>query len=321
MRALIIDNGVRLAQDYPTPTPPEGEALVRVLKAGICNTDLELARGYMNFSGVPGHEFVGVVEQAAGREALIGQRVAGDINAACGVCATCRAKRPTHCPQRTTLGIDRRDGAFADYLTLPFENLHVLPDAVSDDQAIFVEPLAAACEIPEQVKVRPTDRVALIGDGKLGLLCAQVLALTGCDLIVVGRHADKLQTLERRGIQTTTEFAAIDPVSCDVVVEATGTASGFELARKIVRPRGSMVLKSTYAGEALPVNLTMIVVDEITLIGSRCGPFEPAIRLLAQRQIEVESLIQARYSLDDGVTALERAAQKGMLKVVLDIAQ
>ncbi len=193
MRALVIDNGLRLDKNYPAPTPRSGEALVRVLQAGVCNTDLELVKGYMKFSGVPGHEFVGVVEQAVGREELIGQRVAGEINAACGVCETCRANRPTHCPNRTTLGIDRRDGAFADYLTLPFENLHPLPASVSDDQAVFVEPLAAACEILEQVKIRPTDRVAVIGDGKLGLLCAQVVALTGCDLIAVGRHAEKLQ--------------------------------------------------------------------------------------------------------------------------------
>ena len=320
MRALIIDNGIRLDHHYPTPTPPPGEALVRVLKAGLCNTDLELARGYLNFSGVPGHEFAGVVEQAVGREDLIGWRVAGEINAACGVCETCRANRPTHCPHRTTLGIDRRDGAFADYLTLPFENLHLLPDNVSNDQAIFVEPLAAACEILEQVQVRPTDRVVLIGDGKLGLLCAQVLALTGCDLIAAGRHSDKLQILEQRGIQTTTDLATIDAAACDVVVEATGTPGGFELARQIVRPRGTIVLKSTYAGEAMPVNLTKLVVAEITLIGSRCGPFAPAIRLLAQKQVEVESMIQARYTLDEGVAAFERAAVKGTLKVVIDVA-
>ncbi len=181
---------------------------MRVLQAGVCNTDLELVKGYMNFTGVPGHEFVGVVEQAVGREDLIGRRVAGEINAACGVCETCRANRPTHCPNRTTLGIDRRDGAFADYLALPFENLHPLPDSVSNDQAVFVEPLAAACEILEQVKIRPTDRVAVIGDGKLGLLCAQVVALTGCDLIAVGRHAEKLQILQRRGIATTTDLNA-----------------------------------------------------------------------------------------------------------------
>ncbi len=319
MRALVIDNGLRLNKNYPTPTPPKGEALVRVLQAGVCNTDLELVRGYLNFTGVPGHEFVGVVEQAAGREDLIGRRVAGEINAACGVCETCRAHRPTHCPQRTTLGIDRRDGAFADYLLLPFENLHPLPDSVSGDQAVFVEPLAAACEILEQVKIRPADRVAVIGDGKLGLLCAQVIALTGCHLIAVGRHAEKLQTLQRRGIATTTDLNTIEPESLDIVVEVAGTPGGFELARQIVRPRGTIVLKSTYQGEALPMNLTQIVVDEITLIGSRCGPFEPAIQLLANKQVDVESQIQARYSLNEGVAAFERAAVKGTLKVIVEM--
>src|SRR5512136_1456843 len=223
MRAILIDNGLRLEKNYPTPTPPRGEAVVRVLQTGVCNTDLELVKGYKSFTGVPGHEFVGVVEQAVGREDLIGRRVAGEINAACGECETCRANRPTHCPRRTTLGIDRRDGAFADYLALPFENLHPLPDAVSDDQAVFVEPLAAACEIPEQVKIRPTDRVAVIGDGKLGLLCAQVVALIGCHLIAVGRHAEKLQILQRRGIATLTETHTIEPGSLDLVVEVTGT--------------------------------------------------------------------------------------------------
>ena len=317
MRALVINNELRLERDYPTPVPPRGEALVRVVQAGICNTDLELVKGYMNFSGVPGHEFVGMVEEAAGREELIGRRVTGEINAACGACETCRANRPTHCPHRTTLGIDRRDGAFADYLTLPCENLHPLPDAVSDDQAVFVEPLAAACEIVEQVKIRPTDRVAVIGDGKLGLLCAQVVALTGCDLMAVGRHAEKLQILRQRGIATTTDLNVIESESLDIVVEATGTPEGFTYARQIVRPRGTIVLKSTYQGEALPVNLTMVVVDEITLIGSRCGPFEPAIRLLANRKVDVESFIQARYSLDEGPAAFERAARKGTLKVIV----
>ncbi len=319
MRALIIDKGLCLEKNYPMPTPPKGEALVRVLQAGICNTDLELLKGYLNFKGVPGHEFVGVVEQAVGREELIGRRVAGEINAACGVCETCRANRPTHCPNRTTLGIDRRDGTFADYVVLPFENLHPLPDSIPDDQATFVEPLAAACEILEQVKIRPTDRVAVIGDGKLGLLCAQVIALTGCNLIAAGRHTEKLQILQRRGIVTTMDLNAVEPRSLDVVVEATGTPGGFETARRMVRPRGMIVLKSTYEGAALPVNLTMVVVDEITLVGSRCGPFEPAIRLLANKQIDVESLIQARFSLDEGVAAFERAAQKGMLKVLVEM--
>jgi threonine dehydrogenase-like Zn-dependent dehydrogenase len=319
MRALIINNGLHFDKHYPVPTPPRGEALVRVLQTGVCNTDLELMKGYMKFTGVPGHEFVGVVEQADGHEDLIGRRVAGEINAACGVCETCRANRPTHCPQRTTLGIDRRDGAFADYVLLPFENLHPLPDSVSNDQAIFVEPLAAACEILEQLKIQPTDRVAVIGDGKLGLLCAQVLAQTGCNLIAVGRHAEKLQILQRRGIAATTDPDSIAAATLDIVVEATGTPSGFEAARRLVRPRGAIVLKSTYQGEALPVNLTMIVVDEITLIGSRCGPFQPAIQLLVNKQIDVVSMIQARFPLDEGLAAFECAAQKGMLKVIVEM--
>lgn len=318
MRALVIDHGLRLENNYPQPIPPAGEALVRVLCAGVCNTDLELVKGYMNFKGVPGHEFVGVVEQAAGREDLIGRRVAGEINAACGVCETCRANRPTHCPHRTTLGIDRRGGAFADYIVLPFENLHPLPDSISDDQAVFIEPLAAACEISDQVNIRPTDRVAVIGDGKLGLLCAQVVALSGCELIAVGRHADKLSFLEKRGLITTTDLTSIKPASIDIVIEATGTPSGFDAARQLVRPRGTIVLKSTYHGE-IAVNLTMVVVDEVTLVGSRCGPFPPAIRLLANHQIDVEPLIQARYSLDEGVAAFERAAQKRALKVIVEM--
>ena len=317
MRALVIDHGLRLEQNHPRPVPPAGEALVRVLQAGVCNTDLELVRGYMDFTGVPGHEFVGVVEQAVGREDLIGRRVAGEINAACGVCDTCRAGRPTHCPNRTTLGIDRRGGTFAEYITLPIVNLHPLPDSISDDAAIFIEPLAAACEILEQITIQPTDRVVVIGDGKLGLLCAQVVALSGCDLIVVGRHTDKLALLDKRGIRTTTQVDTLERVSRDIVIEATGTPSGFEAARKLIRPRGTIVLKSTYEGNALPVNLTMIVVDEITLIGSRCGPFEPAIKLLANKQVEVESMIQARFVLDEGVAAFERAAVKGTLKVVV----
>ena len=316
MRALVLDNELRFEKDYPTPMPPKGEALVRVLQTGICNTDLELVKGYMSFTGVPGHEFVGVVEQTDDRPDLIGQRVAGEINAACGVCPTCRANRPTHCPHRTTLGIDRRNGAFADYLVLPYENLHPLPAVVSNDQAIFVEPLAAACEILQQIHVRPTDHVVVTGDGKLGLLCAQVLAATGCHLTVLGRHADKLQILTRHGIETTTEPQTLAPASSDLVVEATGTPSGFETARRIVRPRGTIVLKSTYHGD-ITVNLSRVVVDEVTLIGSRCGPFEPAIRLLANKQIEVEALIQARYSIDEGLAAFKRAATKGALKVVV----
>ncbi|HET7378195.1 MAG TPA: alcohol dehydrogenase catalytic domain-containing protein [Anaerolineae bacterium] len=318
MRALYINHGLYFEKDYAKPMPPAGEALIRVLQAGVCNTDLELVKGYLNFKGVPGHEFVGVVEQAAGRSDLIGKRVVGEINAACGVCETCRAGRPTHCPNRTTLGIDRRDGAFAEYLSLPFENLHPLPDSVSTDQAVFVEPLAAACEILEQIQIHPTDRVVVIGDGKLGLLCTQVIALTGCQLTLLGRHPDKLLILKEKHIRTTTQLDEFAPASIDIVIEATGTPSGFETARKIVRPRGTIVLKSTYNSD-LNVNLTMVVVDEVSLIGSRCGPFEPAIRLLANRQVEVDQLIQARYSIQEGLKAFEHAATKGTLKVIVSM--
>lgn len=323
MRALVLDGNLRLETDWPIQDPPPGEALIRVVKAGICNTDLELVKGYMAFKGVLGHEFVGVVESALapgsapGGASYVGRRVVGEINAACGVCETCRAGRPTHCPNRTTLGIDRRDGAFADYLTLPLENLHPLPDRVTDDQAVFVEPLAAACEIVQQVHVRPADRVVIVGDGKLGLLCAQVLQLTGCRLTVLGRHAKKLDIAARRGIRVATSSDDVDR-GADIVVEATGSPNGFTIARQLVRPRGTIVLKSTYHGE-LAVNLTMVVVDEVALVGSRCGPFEPAIRLLEQRLIDVEPLIHARYSLDDAPAAFERAGSRGTLKVLLEM--
>jgi len=318
MRALYLDKTLTLRDDYPEPAPPPGEALVRVRLAGVCNTDLELERGYMSFRGVVGHEFVGVVERADGAPEWVGRRVVGEINAACGRCETCRANRPTHCPHRTTLGIAGRDGAFADMLCLPVANLHAVPDRVPDEAAVFAEPLAAACEITEAVHVHPTDRVAVLGDGKLGLLCAQVVQLTGCNLFVLGRHAESLEILGRRGIRT-----SLDPEELateglfDVVVEATGTPEGFATARKLVRPRGTVVLKSTYHG-AVEANLTMVVVDEVTLAGSRCGPFEPALRLLEQRLVQVMPLIQARYRLEDGPAAFERAGQRGTLKVLIE---
>jgi threonine dehydrogenase-like Zn-dependent dehydrogenase len=284
--------------------------------AGVCNTDLELARGYMSFRGVPGHEFVGVVERCDSAPEWVGERVVGEINAACGQCETCRAGHPTHCPSRTTLGIAGRDGAFAEYLCLPVANLHLVPGSVPDEIAVFAEPLAAACEITQAVHIRPTDRVAVLGDGKLGLLCAQVLQLIGCDLLAIGRHEESLEILARRGIQTALAKASIFP-EFDIVVEATGTPEGFATARQLVRPRGTIVLKSTYHS-ALETNLTMVVVDEISLVGSRCGPFEPALRLLEQRLVDVTSLIHSRYRLSEGLAALERASQRGTLKVLIE---
>lgn len=318
MRALYLDKTLTLRDDYAEPAPSPGEALVRVRLAGVCNTDLELLRGYMSFRGVVGHEFVGVVERADAAPEWVGRRVVGEINAACGQCETCRANRPTHCPHRTTLGIAGRDGAFADLLCLPAANLHAVPDSVPDEAAVFAEPLAAACEIPEAVHIRPTDRVAVLGDGKLGLLCAQVVQLTGCKLFVLGRHAESLEILGRRGIRTSLDPRELAAEGLfDVVVEATGTPEGFATARKLVRPRGTVVLKSTYHG-AVEANLTMVVVDEVTLAGSRCGPFEPALRLLEQRLVQVTPLVQARYRLEEGLAAFERAAQRGTLKVLIE---
>ena len=317
MKALVYDGELRLVGDYPRPKPPPGEALVRVKLAGICNTDLEVVRGYMGFHGVLGHEFVGVVEACAGAPELIGQRVVGEINAACGNCPTCLAGRPTHCPHRTTLGILGRDGAFAEFLTLPVVNLHPVPDRVSDREAVFTEPLAAACEILEQVHLHPTDQVIVLGDGKLGLLVAQVLGLTGCDLRVVGRHAEKLAILQRQGIPTILADVARQ-VQADVVVDCTGHPDGFLAARAMVRPRGMLVLKSTFHG-INQVNLTALVVDEVQLVGSRCGPFAPALRLLARKLIDVEPLIDAVYPMDKAVAAFERANTKGTLKILLEV--
>lgn len=314
MRGIWLEEGkLRLRGDLPVPDPPEGEGLVRLLRAGICNTDLELVKGYYPFTGVPGHEFVGVVER--GSEGMEGQRVAGEINAVCNLCRDCRGGRPSHCRQRTVLGIVGRNGAFAEYLTLPLENLHAVPENVSTDAATFAEPLAAALEIQQQVKVAPGDRVLVVGDGKLGLLIGQTLALTGCQLLVVGRHADKLAHLDRRGIDTGTA-ERVESGSFDLAVECTGNGDGFDLARRGLRPRGRMVLKSTYAG-SLRIDASSLVVDEISLIGSRCGPLAPALRLLAAGLIDVESLIDARYSLDEGLDGFARAGEKGTLKVLL----
>jgi threonine dehydrogenase-like Zn-dependent dehydrogenase len=317
MRALLLDGELKLVTDYPIPDPLPGEALIRVGLAGICNTDLELVKGYMQFRGVPGHEFVGVIERAPGAEEWEGRRVVGEINAACGDCPTCRAGRPTHCPHRTALGIAGRDGAFADYLTLPVRNLHPASDALPDEFAVFTEPLAAACEILQQVHVRPTDRAVVLGDGKLGLLCAQVLALTGCDLTAVGHHREKLDILSRRGIPTALELEndQVGP-GFDLVVEATGRPAGYAAARRLVRPGGTVVLKSTYHG-SLDADLTMAVVDEVTLVGSRCGPFASALRLLERGLVDVLPLIHAHYPLSEGLAAFDHAARPGTLKVLM----
>ena len=317
MRCLWLqDQTLTLRDGLPTPTPAAGEALIRVRLAGVCGTDLELLRGYYPFAGIPGHEFVGEVLESP-EPSLRGRRVVGEINAACGSCPTCRAGRPTHCEQRTVLGIVGRHGAFAEYLTLPLENLHPVPSSVPDEAAVFCEPLAAALQVLWQVHVRPTDRVLVLGAGRLGQLAAQVLALTGCQLQVVARHPHQRQLLERQQIPTL-DPAEVAPAAADLVLEATGDPAGFELARRAVRPRGTMVLKSTYARQ-LKIDVSALVVDEITLVASRCGDFAPALRLLQRRRVDPGPLIEARYPLAQGLEALDHAAREGAMKVLLEL--
>ncbi|MEB3227348.1 MAG: alcohol dehydrogenase catalytic domain-containing protein [Synechocystis sp.] len=318
MQALWLENQqLQLRQDLPDPVIPEGEARIRVLQAGICNTDLELLRGYYPYRGVLGHEFVGVVEE--GPDPWQGQRVVGEINAVCGHCEECLNGLSTHCQFRTVLGIVNRDGAFADYLTLPVGNLHRVPETVSTDAATFTEPIAAALEIQQQLKITDRHRVLVVGDGKLGQLVAQTLALTGCDLLAIGRHPEKLALLAQRGIKTGLSDA-VPPRYFDIAVECTGNPSGFETARQGLRPRGILVLKSTYANR-LSLDVSSLVVDEITLLGSRCGPFAEALAVLADQQIDVEPLIQARYPLADALQAFDHAQTKGTLKVLLEMSR
>ncbi len=316
MKGIWLENKqIQLRNDIPIPEPAPGEALVRVLAAGICNTDLELLRGYYPYAGILGHEFVGVVTQ--GPDNLLNRRVVGEINAACGECRFCRRGIPTHCENRTVLGIVNRNGAFADYLCLPVENLHPVPDNVPTEVATFTEPIAAALEIQQQVDIYPEDKVLVVGDGKLGQLVAQTLALTGCELLAIGRHQDKLANLEARGIKTGFADAVTDR-AFDISVDCTGNASGFDLARRALRSRGTLVLKSTYAGN-LSLDASSLVVDEITMIGSRCGPFPAALELLAQGKINVKPLIQARYPLIEGIEAFAKAQTKGVLKVLVEM--
>ncbi|MGF1600638.1 MAG: alcohol dehydrogenase catalytic domain-containing protein [Thermosynechococcaceae cyanobacterium] len=316
----LEEQKLQLRSDIPEPQPPENEALVRVLCAGICNTDLELLRGYYPYTGIIGHEFVGLVEQ--GPPHLVNQRVVGEINAACGHCHYCQTESATHCENRTVLGIVNRHGAFAEYLTLPVANLHPVPESVPTEVATFTEPVAAALEIQEQIAITPHERVLVVGDGKLGQLVAQTLALTGCDLLVLGRHADKLANLERRGIQVAIASPTPDtlkPRSFDIAVECTGNPAGFETARQSLRPRGTLVLKSTYAGK-LSLDASALVVDEITVMGSRCGPFEKALEVLAAEQVDVQPLIDARYPLSDALNAFSHAQRRGTLKVLIEMA-
>jgi len=314
MKALRFEQGeLKLAHDIAVPRRA-GEALVRMTLAGICNTDLEIVRGYAGFCGTLGHEFVGIVEESPDRS-QIGTRVVGEINAGCGACSLCKSGDPRHCPQRTVLGIANRDGAFAEYLSLPHRNLLEVPGKIPDRAAVFVEPLAAACQILGQVEITPTHRVIALGDGKLGQLIARVLATTGCQLTLVGKHPDKLKLAAVAGIETALVQTGVAG-GADVVVEATGSPAGMKLALDLVRPGGTIVLKSTF-WEKAEIDTSRVVVNEISLIGSRCGRFAKAIELLSRGAGDLSALITQEFPLSMGIEAFRRASSPGVLKVLL----
>jgi threonine dehydrogenase-like Zn-dependent dehydrogenase len=314
MLALAFDGAPRLVE-IPEPVPGEGECLLRVVEAGICRTDLEILRGYMRYEGVLGHEFVGVAE--TGR--LAGARVVSEINAPCGSCGLCREGLGNHCRARTVLGIQGRQGVFAERVAVPEGCLHIVPDAISDDEAVFVEPLAAALRIREQIAFTGRERVLVLGDGRLGLLCAMALAPVSASLALVGRHPSKLAVASAAGVDTITLSDFEPERENDVVVDATGRAEGFELALRSVRPGGFLVLKSTFAGQH-PLNLAAIVIDELRVVGSRCGPFARALDALLRREVDPRPLISARFPLTEGVAALRSASSSEHLKVLLDVA-
>ena len=318
MLGLKISNQLLELQEAANPIA-DGEALVRVLRSGICGTDLELVKGYSGFHGTPGHEFVGVVEASPDRTVLIGKRVVGEINAGCGVCELCTAGDSRHCPSRTVLGIVGRDGAHAEFLKLPSRNLFEVPGNVTEEAAVFVEPLAAAIGINERFQFAADSNVAVIGDGKLGILCARALNLMppSKSVTMIGRNDEKLKLAAKAGVETIKSDRALNiKHRFDAVVEASGSEDGFATALEIVKPRGTIVLKSTYHGLA-KWDASRVVVTEVTVVGSRCGRFAPALQMLASNQIEVEDLITEEYALSNGVEAFERAGRKGVLKVQL----
>jgi threonine dehydrogenase-like Zn-dependent dehydrogenase len=314
MRALHFDGTRARVTDVPPPEPREDSAIVRVNLAGICNTDLELVQGYMDFRGVLGHEFVGVVDE--GPAEWHGQRVVGEISFACQNCDMCQANLQRHCPSRRVMGIHDADGAFAEFVRVPVANLHMVPDSVPDDVAVFTEPLASACEILTQVEVEPDVRCVVLGDGKLGLLVAQVLDAAGANVLVVGNHAEKLDILKRRGIRTS---LTVDwtPEPTPLVVDATGSAQGFERALATTKPQGTLVLKSTVA-ERRAIDLAPVVINEIRVVGSRCGPFPPALGALEAQTVDVRPLITERVPLRNADEGLRRAAEANRLKILIE---
>lgn len=319
MRAVVFDDGLKLDNNYPKPLPQKGEALIRVSMAGICNTDYEITKGYMGYKGILGHEFVGVVEEVNGADtSWIGKRVVAEISWGCDKpdCEWCAQKNYRHCPSRHTIGIWKKDGCFAEYITLPTNILFEVPENVSDEQAVFVEPLAAACEIMEQLHIEPMKKVVVLGDGKLGLTTALALNAFNLDVLLVGKHQNKLDIAKTQGVRTQLLNDFTPGKKFDIVVEATGTASGFETSMSLTKPRGVLVLKSTVAtGKEL--NLAPIVIDEITVLGSRCGQFPPALRLLKNNRIDFKPFISGIYNISDAIEAFDANKQKDTLKILI----
>jgi threonine dehydrogenase-like Zn-dependent dehydrogenase len=318
MRALVVESGKATVRDVPAPVPNKDELLIKVRLAGICGTDLEILRGYAGFEGIPGHEFVGTV--TGGSPEWTGKRVVAEINCVCGRCDMCHSGLSNHCRRRTVLGVSGRPGAFAEHVAVPARNCHEVPGSITDEEAVFIEPLAAAFQITRQVKIEPKMSVAVLGTGRLGLLVAQVLAKTGCRLIAVGRNPMTLAYLDRKRIRAAAVADLAQFKDQDLVVECTGSPEGLPLALRLVRPRGKIVLKSTFRGGA-PADLASAVIDEITILGSRCGTFGDALAALAQKQIEVASLITRRMPLDEAPRALELAGDPGQIKILLKVSE
>lgn len=321
MKAIVFNDkdGLHLDNNYKKPVPQKGEALIKVTLAGICNTDYEITKGYMGYNGILGHEFIGTVEEINDEDkSLLGKRVTAEISYGCNnpECEWCAVKNYRHCPDRHTLGIWRKDGCFAEYVTMPLNVLFEIPENVEDEQAVFVEPLAAACEITEQLHIQPIQRVVVLGDGKLGLTTALTLSAQGLDVTLIGKHQNKLDIAKNQGVKTQLlQDTKIENIY-DVVVEATGSVSGFETSLSLVKPRGVLVLKSTIAtGKEL--NLAPIVINEITVLGSRCGQFGPALRLLKNNRIDFKPFISKIYSIDEAIKGFEANREKDSIKIIL----
>jgi len=317
MKAVVFNEELKLVTDYKKPTPQKGEALIKVTLAGVCNTDYEITKGYMGYKGVLGHEFVGVVEEINGEDkSILGKRVVGEINCGCGNCTWCHQGLERHCPNRQTLGIWQKDGCFSEYLAIPLDTLLEVPENVTNEQAVFIEPLAAGLEILEQIHIQPIQKVVILGDGKLGLTTALALNASNIDVLLVGKHQNKLDIAKKQGVNTKLLSDFEIKKEYDFVVEATGSISGFEMALNLTKPRGTLVLKSTVAASK-EFNLAPIVIDEIRVQGSRCGRFAPAMRLLASEKIDFAPLISEIYPVDQALEAFEKNKEKDTLKVLI----